>query len=508
MAYGMWIWLLLAMEARKASEGIKAVLAAEKSDEEGEFLRPEQLLETIQEEQENAASTIDAAQVPLPKNIGNTEATLNQKKKQSILPRAAKKAAVKGSRSGSDMVIFYVPQGYWTSIQRVTIPKMNEWQDILQEIHLNVGCAEFLRKPSLQWKISKKAKPRIMGLKNAMHWEDLKSEVEQEETKKKNSVMSVDLLIDDEYIESLQAQLIMNYKPSGKKGAKGVKFTPLNLDADPNVATPDGHIARVLPPTLASNDEASMCEKLAYNEILTYLTSCKDCPHIGSYCARKENGAHVCIPNPMVKDWAKFLGSQVIGVTHEVPPKVPKWDFYYRATACVSNPQSKAQAPAGPEGDGPDIPIMVAPVGAISVPSGSGASEANMLLLSLMQMQMQSMQFMQSMRGGALLIHSQAPLPFPSLATPIPAQAHDLTDICLDPTQEYTPLDVFFENLESKYPWRDLNGIMRKLVDRGMGTIDEFTLWKEEELVEKFRLLAGEVQWILREAKTALKAVA
>ncbi|KAF8572726.1 hypothetical protein K439DRAFT_1625574 [Ramaria rubella] len=226
---------------------------------------------------------------------------------------------------------------------------------------------------------------------------------------------------------------------------------------------------------------------------------------MGSYCARKENGAHVRILNPMVKDWAKFLGFEVIGVTRKAPPKVSKWDFYYQATA-------RAQAPAGPEGDGAGIPITVAPVGAISVPSGSGASEANMLLLSLtqmqMQMQMQSMQFMQSMHGGTLPIHSQAPLPFPSLAAPIPAQAHDLTDVCLDPTQEYAPLNVFFENLESKYPQRDLNGIIRKVVDKGMGTIDEFTLWKEEELVEKFRLLAGAARWILREAKTALKAVA
>ncbi|KAF8581335.1 hypothetical protein K439DRAFT_1619125 [Ramaria rubella] len=495
MAYRMWVWLLLAMEAtlkmtkthkklaRKASEGIKAMLAAEKSDEEGEFLRPEQLLETIQE-QENAASTIDAAQVPLPKNIGNMEAY----KTSSPSSQGAKKAAVKGSCSGSDMVIFYVPQGSWTSIQRVTIPKMNEWQDILHKIHIKVGCAEFLCKPSLQWKISEKAKPRIMGLENAMHWEDLKSEVEQEETKKKNSVVSVDLLIDDQYIESLWARLITNYTLSRKKGAKGVKFTPLNLDTDPNAAIPDSDISRVLPPTL-------------------------DCLHIGSYCARKENDAHVHIPNPMVKDWAKFLGSEVIGVTHEVPPKVSKWDFYYQATAHISNPQSEAQAPTGPEGDGAGVPIMVAPVGAISVPSGSGASEADMLLLSLMQMQMQmqmqSMQFMQSMHSGALPIHSQAPPPlFPGLAAPIPAQAHDLTDVCLDPTQEYTPLDIFFENLESKYPQRDLNGIMWKLVDKGMGTIDEFTLWKEEELVEKFWLLAGEARWILREAKTALKAVA
>ncbi|KAF8587396.1 hypothetical protein K439DRAFT_1614334 [Ramaria rubella] len=501
MAYRMWIWLLLAMEAtlkmvktcknlaRKASEGIKAVLVAEKSDEEGEFLRPEQLLETIQEEQENAASMINAAQVPLPRNIGNTEAYeyvssgYSESEEEAVHPpKGAKKAAVKGSHSGSDMVIFYVPQGYWTSIQRVTIPNMNKWQDVLHEIHVNVGCAEFLRKPSLQWKISKKAKPRIMGLENVMHWEDLKSEVEQEEMKKKNSVMSVDLLIDDEYIESLWAWLIMNYKPSRKKGAKGVRFTPLNLDTGPNTAIPDGHIAGVLLPTL-------------------------DCPHIGSYCARKENGAHIHIPNPMVKDWAKFLGSEVIGVTREVPPKVSKWDFYYQATAHVSNPRSEAQAPAGPEGDGAGIPITVAPVGVVSVPSGSGASEANMLLLSLtqMQMQMQSMQFMQSMCGGALLIHSQAPLLFPSLATPIPAQAHDLTDVCLDPTQEYPPLDIFFENLESKYPRHDLDGIMQKLVDKGMGTIDEFTLWKEEELVEKFGLIAGEARWIL---KTALKAVA
>ncbi|KAF8583887.1 hypothetical protein K439DRAFT_1617100 [Ramaria rubella] len=160
----------------------------------------------------------------------------------------------------------------------------------------------------------------------------------------------------------------------------------------------------------------------------------------------------------MLKDWAKFLGSEVIGVTREVPPKVSKWDFYYQATACVSNPQSEAQAPTGPEGDGAGVPITVAPVGAVSVPSGSGASEANMLLLSLTQMQMQSMQFMQSMHGGTLPIHSQAPLSFPGLTTPIPAQAHDITDVCLDPTQEYAPLDVFFENLESKYPRHDLVG--------------------------------------------------
>ncbi|KAF8590097.1 hypothetical protein K439DRAFT_1612366 [Ramaria rubella] len=37
----------------------------------------------------------------------------------------------------------------------------------------------------------------------------------------------------------------------------------------------------------------------------------------------------------MVKEWAKFLASGVIGITCEVPPKVAKWDIY-KATAHAS----------------------------------------------------------------------------------------------------------------------------------------------------------------------------
>ncbi|KAF8581557.1 hypothetical protein K439DRAFT_1618927 [Ramaria rubella] len=426
---------------------------------------PEQLLETIQADLEDAPDTLKPDQVPLPPDEGSTDrynyssSSSSESEEEEVTPPVPKsKKAAKLNLSFSDR--------YQTSVQWVTIQKTNDWLDVLQEIHSNIGCAQFSLKPSLQWKISEKQKSRVMGLEDVTHWEDLKAEVESEELKKKNGNVTVDLLIAEDYID-------------GKKGTKGVKgFTPINLDANPNVDTPASH------PPPSQHTSGSHKQQLR-----AYLTSCKDCPHTGSYCARKENGTHVRIPNPMVKEWAKFLASGVIGITCEVLPKVAKWDIYYKVTACASNPWNEAKVPASVE----TLPaVTVAPPG----------DDTNMMLLSLTQMQMQ-MQFMQSMHA----ISQNYPPTVPGPATLVSAP-HDLTDVCIVPNYKYTQLDIFFEDLESKHPQRNLNGMMRKLIDGRILTTDEFTLWSEEELVGTFGLLVGEARWILREVKMALKAAA
>jgi hypothetical protein len=62
-------------------------------------------------------------------------------------------------------IIFYVPDGYRMSDQRVLIPKMANWETVVEMLHKNMGCDQFPRKPDcLDWKISDKNRARVMGL--------------------------------------------------------------------------------------------------------------------------------------------------------------------------------------------------------------------------------------------------------------------------------------------------------------------------------------------------------
>ncbi|KAF8575104.1 hypothetical protein K439DRAFT_1623850 [Ramaria rubella] len=127
----------------------------------------------------------------------------------------------------------------------------------------------------------------------------------------------------------------------------------------------------------------------------------------------------------------------------------------------------------------------------------------NMLLVCLRQMQMQMFRNLQQEFGGSLGLPSQ----MAGTVTGRPIASYDLSDVIVDENNEYPSINTFFEELKFKYPWHNFGILLQRLTDSRMRTIDEFTLWSEDELVGTFRLSAGEAQWVLKQVKIALKTV-
>jgi hypothetical protein len=104
-------------------------------------------------------------------------------------------------------------------------------------------------------------------------------------------------------LESLRAWLIPNYKAGASKKGKGKALALLNLD-DPSNGTD-----RFLGNTTTGPSAHIEDEDADLAAVLQYLTSCAACPHKGSLCARKANGAHVRMTSAYAEKWAKKLVS-------------------------------------------------------------------------------------------------------------------------------------------------------------------------------------------------------
>ncbi|KAF8575986.1 hypothetical protein K439DRAFT_1623184 [Ramaria rubella] len=348
----------------------------------------------------------------------------------------------------SDNVTFYVCQGYHMTKQCIVVLKTTKWEQVLQALYKNIGCDQVCGKPqTLQWKISdrSKSKARIMSLENEAHWADLKFEIEQEEIKKKGQ-MTVDVSLPEGYLDALQMRLIPNYKPETNKGAG-----PPNVLSEPNalaqscalVTSPSNAVARL------TNEPAP-----AFAE-----------PFSGQASPSSFQDAY----------------RSIIQYLRSCTPCPHKGAFCAnKAHVWFTSALVKAWAHvlAAP-GVTVQLLVMTAPLG---MPQANADADAL------------------NYAGRSWWLTGA-----PKSGHPI--ASHDLSNIIINGNKEYPLIDTLFEELKCNYPRCDLGILLQKLTDGGMRTINEFTLWSENELVGTFKVSAGETQWVLKEVKNALKMV-
>ncbi|KAF8573205.1 hypothetical protein K439DRAFT_1625234 [Ramaria rubella] len=204
----------------------------------------------------------------------------------------------------------------------------------------------------------------------------------------------------------------------------------------------------------------------------------------------------------LVKAWAHVLACKATGVTFDKPLDTPLFAFYYKAAPGATVQPPGDDGPSQVSGNTGTAAIAPTTTQGTSFPPTAMAPDiGNMLLVCLRQMQMQMLQTMQGDLGGSLVLPSQVIGPVAGH----PIASHDLSDVMINGNKEYPLINTLFEELKCKYPRRNLGILLQKLTDGGMRTIDEFTLWSENELVGTFKVSAGEAQWVLKEVKNVLK---
>ncbi|KAF8581560.1 hypothetical protein K439DRAFT_1618930 [Ramaria rubella] len=404
----------------------------------------------------------------------------------------------------------------------------SEWEKVLEIHYNNIGCDQVHGKPqTLQWKMSDKSKnkARSMSLESEMHWANLKFEVEREEIKKKGQV-TVYVSLPEGYLDALRMRLIPNYKPETKKGK--ANWTPINLDIpcrlgagpsdslvgpNPNaLAQPHLEVGPVAGPSNNRPIEPFSGDsgpahppgfQDTFTSIIQYLKSCTSCPHKDMFCARTNNKAHVQFTSVLVKAWAHVLACKATSVMFDKPLDTPLFTFYYNAVpgATVQPPSDNAPSKVT---QNTGAAAMAPMTQTTPFPSATVVPDlGNMLLVCLGQMQMQMFRNLQQEPSGSLGLPSQ----MAGTVTGRPIASYNLSDVIVDENNEYPSIDTFFEELKLKYPQHNFSILLQRLTDSRMRTIDEFTLWSEDELVGTFRLSAGEAQWVLKQVKIALKTV-
>ncbi|KAI6141465.1 hypothetical protein BKA82DRAFT_4341739 [Pisolithus tinctorius] len=171
---------------------------------------------------------------------------------------------------------------YWCLKWQMRDPK------VLDEIYSTIGCQNFACKPTLSYKLSTSAqKDDAINLGMSADWDGCFEEVNSAQKKKKDSVISVKILVREQYMSTLHAM-------HGKKKPPGKGKNPplLNLDNDGSSA----------------DDKDSTVIEKENKSLMELEKSLKLCQHCGPSKSYKINhaGQH---------------GHEMHGVMLKTPPK-------------------------------------------------------------------------------------------------------------------------------------------------------------------------------------------
>ncbi|KAF8519842.1 hypothetical protein JB92DRAFT_3112124 [Gautieria morchelliformis] len=160
---------------------------------------------------------------------------------------AGKKDTAKSEKS----ITFFVPDGTDTDETRtwINITSHTLFYMLINTLHDVIGCSGVKSKPKLKYKLTRVTKAMLMRLQSVEDWEGLKEEIEtmQGKQKKNQSSVAVDIIVPNDYMESLHHTLGKG-KNANKKGTgkghgshtrKEIKITDLNVSDDERLVVSD-----------------------------------------------------------------------------------------------------------------------------------------------------------------------------------------------------------------------------------------------------------------------------
>ncbi|KAF8523520.1 hypothetical protein BU17DRAFT_63805 [Hysterangium stoloniferum] len=447
----------------------------------------------------------------------------------------------------SKEILLIVPQGYTSDgWSQVTVLWDCKWEDVFAAIVVGMGCEKIVRKPVLRFKLDK-PKAKNFNLSTAEDWEVLKNQVTDEEkrqAKSKQSAVKVDIIVSDEYMNPLRCRFVKGFTIPTCKGKQ--KISPLNLDVDSDEPAGDNPASGPLGPYVPGSDGFSDEERQAHSLILAKLRNCPGCPHgDAAFCLKSKDGAHVRFTSARVKGWAKALAKNVTGVSVELPPRTPSFEYFFTAApgAIVHPPPDtpplpplmpqtiptvSSPTPSLPTAACPTSP-QLQPANSFIPASGSTSIDLSLLittqLMNISQMQMQMFQAISVPRNGPYGVSYNAPGAMLSGLAPYAAppfsvngpfgemgqlphtvspanSSHGVVPIIIDHNKLYPQVDEFLEPLLEREPKR--RHILAKLVDCGLYRLDEVHLISDT-ILEGTGMVLGDIFWLRTKVEHALR---
>ncbi|KAF8526393.1 hypothetical protein JB92DRAFT_3108399 [Gautieria morchelliformis] len=217
---------------------------------------------------------------------------------------------------------------------RINIMSHTSFYTVINTLHDAIGCSGVKSKPKLKYKLTRVTKAMLMRLQSVEDWEGLKEEIETVQGKKKNQAsVAVEIIVPDDYMESLRHTLGKGKKPNKKGTGKGrggqtwkeIKITDLNASDDERSVVSDDDHSRM-----------SAKERGALQALKETLKPCDLSTCHNKRCKVDKQGMHRDISWNQLRAWAKALAAGTYGVTYKVPPNSKHFEEFHGANAMAN----------------------------------------------------------------------------------------------------------------------------------------------------------------------------
>ncbi|KAF8513512.1 hypothetical protein JB92DRAFT_3116288 [Gautieria morchelliformis] len=237
----------------------------------------------------------------------------------SIATNPTSKPVIAGKKDAAKSITFLVPDGTDADETRTRINIMSHtsFYMLINTLHDAIGCSGVKSKPKLKYKLTRVTKAMLMQLQSVEDWEGLKEEIETVQGKKKNQAsVAVEIIVPDDYMESLRHTLGKG-KNANKKGTgkghgghtqKEIKITNLNASDDERSVVSDDDHSRM------SAKERGTLQALKETLTPCDLNTCRN-----ERCK--------------LRAWAEALAAGTYGVTYKVPPNSKHFEKFHSNTA-------------------------------------------------------------------------------------------------------------------------------------------------------------------------------
>ncbi|KAJ7198939.1 hypothetical protein GGX14DRAFT_664525, partial [Mycena pura] len=374
-------------------------------------------------------------------------------------------------------LVLLIPQADGEGNQRENVTRATDFDDALELIYATISCTDVGKKPKLSYKLATAAgKEAAISLASATDWEGLVAEVTAAEKKKKSSV-AANILVTEQYILSLRAQLNIKKAPKGGRGKKKIQILDLE-----HAGSDDDDFDEGLG---IMEKESKFVEQLQ-----SHHGRCQLCGP-SKACKIDVSGTHKVLSNNMLKAWARALAAETHGVTMVTPPRAGLFSMFFRSMAGPGgNP------PATPGSMAPGYPPFMNPYA--FMPWGMNGG-------------MGGMPGMPGMSGEQL---STAVTP-----SPLPRGNHLASTSALDgmPSSDppemgalnpYPEIADFFRKVDIHYPRRCLLDLISNFDDQSYFNIDEIAkLGSADAISRAVSITTGNAAFILGEVMSEIKRI-
>ncbi|KAJ7189360.1 hypothetical protein GGX14DRAFT_383315, partial [Mycena pura] len=371
-------------------------------------------------------------------------------------------------------LVLYIPCAELEGSQRVLLSHATTFDDSLDRIYETIGCADVVKKPVLTYKLSNTTKSaEAVSLTCDDDWKGCLDEVSDAEGDKKK-LISVKIIVTDQYIASLRAKLKINLSGTTKgKGKKGAKMQILDLE---HAGSGDDDF----------DDGLGIMEKekKCMAQLEAKYSRCQVCGP-DKVCKIDISGIHCKLGNAQIRAWSAALALETRNVTLSTPPNDTLFARFFKN----SRSGDSASAPIAP----PAFPF----------PPYMGVNPYGMMPWTMPGMH----PFGNPATPVMPMPHADAPLASGSKSK-LPAVFPSSDPPDMGAINPYPEINEFIHQLDGYQPKRHLLDYITKFDELDFFNIDEIAkLGTAAELSRVTGISLGNSTYIMEQVKAGMKRV-